>query len=65
MGGLLTTIEEGPNRGYECHLTASDGEYLIVVLDYFPAVEGDSVRVRMANKVGVSLANTGYCQNKD
>ncbi|MEP4888592.1 MAG: hypothetical protein ABJV04_01075 [Aliiglaciecola sp.] len=65
LGGLLTTIEEGPSRGYEYHLTATDGEYLVVVLDYFPAAEGDCVRVRMANNVRVSLANANYCQTND
>ncbi|GAA6183424.1 MULTISPECIES: hypothetical protein [Aliiglaciecola] len=62
FGGLLTSIEEGPSRGFEYHLTATDGEYLVVVLDYFPADEGECVRVRMANKVHMILVNSDYCQ---
>ncbi|GAB2696810.1 hypothetical protein Q4574_05700 [Aliiglaciecola sp. 3_MG-2023] len=65
FGGLLMQIEEGPSRGYEYHLTATDGEYLVVVLDYFPAAQGDCVRVRMANQVHVTLANANYCQPED
>ncbi|GAC15673.1 hypothetical protein [Aliiglaciecola lipolytica] len=65
FGGLLMAIEEGPSQGYEYHLTATDGEYLVVVLDYFPADEGDCVRVRMASQVDVFSANPAFCRNSD
>ncbi|WJG08648.1 hypothetical protein [Aliiglaciecola sp. LCG003] len=65
FGGLITALSEGPRYGYEYHLLAVDGDSVIVVLDYFPAEEGQCVRVRMANSVSVKATDAGFCYSDD
>lgn len=61
LGGVITSLFEGSNQGYEYYLRATDGDQVVVVLDHYPADVGECVRVRMSNTVKVYSTNQPNC----
>ena len=54
LGGLITTLFEGDNRGYEYQLSAVDGDLVSVIVDKMRAEQGQCVLVRVAGDVRLS-----------
>jgi hypothetical protein len=63
FGGLMTAVAQGPRNGYEYHLLAVGGDYLVVVLDNYPADVGQCVKVRMASEVSLHATDPHMCEN--
>jgi outer membrane lipoprotein SlyB len=61
IAGLITAIVEGDNQGYEYHLSAVDGDSVIVLSDSYPAELGDCVRVRVTNNVHMLPVQSEQC----
>lgn len=61
FGGLLTSIFEGSNKGYEYQLDAIDGDSVRVIVDKKPAEIGDCVRVRVSGSIKVTKQPYEQC----
>ncbi len=62
FGGLITSLFEGSNRGYEYQLAAIDGDFVTVIFAHKPVDIGQCVSVLVAGSVKISLESDELCE---